>query len=140
MKKRIALISSVLVIVLACAVLFAACAPASDPQKARDNLEDKGYSVILDSSIQPAALTLIGVKGVDTVLEASYSKDDQSEYLCVLYFDSSKKMKEAWEKAKEYAEDEGKDNKEKDDDSDWVVGKSGKMIWYGTKNAVKASR
>ena len=60
--------------------------------------------------------------------------------VCAFYLSFSVVVYRQDKKAKEYAEDEGKDNKEKDDDSDWVVGKSGKMIWYGTKNAVKASR
>ena len=138
MKKQLLIIAAVVVLVMASAFILTACSPASDPADAKAALEKKGYTVIVDGSVQPAALTLVGIKGVDKVLEATYSKDDQSEFLCVLYFTSASAAKEAWDAAKKEAEDEKKSNKE--DDSDWTVGKSGKLIWYGTKNAVKAAR
>lgn len=138
MKKQVLIIAAIIVLVMASVVVLTACSPASDPADAKAALEKKGYTVVVDGSIQPAALTLVGIKGVDKVLEATYSKDDTSEFLCVLYFTSASAAKEAWDAAQKEAEDEKKSNKE--EDSDWTVGKSGKLIWYGTKNAVKAAR
>jgi len=138
MKKQLLIIAAVVVLVMASAFILTACSPASDPADAKAALEKKGYTVVVDGSIQPAALTLVGIKGVDKVLEASYSKDDRSEFLCVLYFTSASAANDAWDAAQKEAEDEKKSNKE--EDSDWTVGKSGKLIWYGTKNAVKAAR
>ena len=138
MKKQLLIIAAVVVLVMASAFVLTACSPATDPADAKAALEKKGYTVVVDGSIQPAALTLVGIKGVDKVLEATYSKDDTSEFLCVLYFTSASAANDAWDAAKKEAEDEKKSNKE--EDSDWTVGKSGKLIWYGTKNAVKAAR
>lgn len=138
MKKQVLFISAIIVLVMLTTVVLTACSPAADPAKAKEALEKNGYTVVVDRNIQPAALTLVGIKGVDTVLEATYSKDDQSEFLCVLYFTSASAAKDAWDAAKKEAEDEKKQDKK--DDSDWVVGKSGKLIWYGTKAAVKAAR
>ena len=42
MKKRITLITSIVVLALVCAMLFAACAPAADPDTAKKNLKDEG--------------------------------------------------------------------------------------------------
>lgn len=141
MKKRITLVA-VLAVVLACAMLFAACTPASNPETAKEKLDKKGYSVSLDTNLAPAGLALVGITGVKTVLTASYSDDDTTEFLTVWYFSSASDVKEVWEKAKSYASDQEKD-KEKDkkdkEESNWTVGKSGKMIWFGTKNAVKAA-
>ena len=100
MKKKIALVSMILILALVCATVLAACGPASDPSKAKEKLEKNGYTVMLDSRVQPAALKLAGINGVDTVLEASYSKDGNSEFLTVLYFTSSSAAKDAWDAAK----------------------------------------
>ena len=141
MKKHIALIT-VLAVILSCVLLLCACTPASNPDTAKENLEKKGYSVTVDTSLGPAGLAVFGITGAKTVLTATYSDDENFEYLCVVYFSSANDVKEVWEKAKNYASDQEKkkkkDNDEKED-SDWTVGKSGKMIWFGTKNAVKAA-
>ena len=137
MKKQIAIITAVIVMVMLSVLVLTACSPASDPADAKAALEKKGYIASVDTTIQPAALALVGIKGVDSVLTATYSKDGKSEYLCVLYFTSAADAKAAWDEAKKDAEDAKKQSK---DDSDWTVGKSGKMIWYGTKAAVKAAR
>jgi len=64
--------------------------------------------------------------------------------LTVFYFDSAKDANNAVDKAKEYAKDrekeEEKDQKKDEGSVEWVFGKSGKMIWFGTKAAVKAAR
>lgn len=141
MKKRFTLVA-VLAIVLTCVFLLAACTPATNPDTAKENLEKKGYSVSIDTNLAPAGLAIFGITGAKSVLTATYSDDENFEYLCVIYFSSSSDVKEVWEKAKSYASDqekkEKKDNDEKKD-SEWTVGKSGKMIWFGTKNAVKAA-
>ena len=128
-------------------MLFAACAPASDPDTAKKNLKDEGYSATIydgDGLIIGSALALAGVENVNKVLVASKYADDTFEFLTVLYFDSSKDANNAVEKAKEYAKDkekqEEKEQKKEEGSVEWVFGKSGKMIWFGTKAAVKAAR
>ena len=147
MKKRIMIITSVVALALVCALLFAACAPAADPDTAKKNLKDDGYSATVydgDSLIVGGALSLFGLNNVNKVLIGSKYADDSFEFLTVLYFDSSKDANEAVDKVKEYAKDKEKQEEKgqkKDEGSvEWVFGKSGKMIWFGTKAAVKAAR
>ena len=147
MKKRITLVTSIVVLALVCAMLFAACAPASNPDTAKDNLKKEGYSATVydgDGLIVGTALALAGVENVNKVLVASNYKDNSFEFLTVLYFESSKDANNAVEKAKEHAKDrekeEEKDQKKEEGSVEWVFGKSGKMIWFGTKAAVKAAR
>ncbi|MBO4540050.1 MAG: hypothetical protein J5781_07200 [Clostridia bacterium] len=147
MKKRIMIITSVVALALVCALLFAACAPAADPDTAKKNLKDDGYSATVydgDSLIVGGALSLFGINNVNKVLIGSKYADDSFEFLTVLYFDSSKDANEAVDKVKEYAKDKEKQEEKgqkKDEGSvEWVFGKSGKMIWFGTKAAVKAAR
>lgn len=147
MKKRITIITSVVALALVCALLFAACAPASDPDTAKKNLKDDGYAATVydgDSFIIGGTLSLFGINNVDKMLVGSKYADDSFEFLTVLYFKSAKDANEAVEKAKEYAKDREKEEEKgqkKDEGSiEWTFGKSGKMIWFGTKAAVKAAR
>ncbi len=121
-----------LVAVMLCATL-ASCAPASDPDKAVSALKDAGYTAGKDTTIIPAALTVLGVKGIDAVISGTKS----GEHVTVIYFTDSDSAKNAEEKVTKYVDDEEKDEK---DDSDWVFKRSGKMIYWGTKNAVKDAR
>ena len=52
-----------------------------------------------------------------------------------IYFEDADAAKAAWEDVKEYAEKE-----DKEEDEDWEIKKFGKMIWYGTKAAIKAAQ
>lgn len=147
MKKKIALISTILALALVCSVLLAACGPASDPATAKDNLKKEGYSATVydsDNAFVKVGLSLFGLEKVAQVLVASKYADDSFEFLTVLYFDSAKDANEMVEKAKEYAKDQEKDQekdqKKKEGEVEWTFGKSGKMIWFGTKAAVKAAR
>ena len=147
MKKKISLLCTIIIFALVCAMLLTACGPASDPDKAKNNLKDEGYSAAVydgDNLIVRVALAAAGVENVDKVLVASKYTDDSFEFLSVLYFDSAKDANAAVEKAKEYAKDQEKDQekdqKKKEGEVEWTFGKSGKMIWFGTKAAVKAAR
>lgn len=121
-----------LVAVMLCATL-ASCAPASDPDKAISALKDAGYIAGKDTTAIPVALAVLGVKGIDTVISGTKS----GEHVTVIYFTDSDSAKSAEEKVTKYVDDEEKDKK---DDSDWVFKRSGKKIYWGTKNAVKDAR
>jgi len=141
MKKAIKLIALSLVLVMAVLALASCAAPNADPAKAKETLEKNGYSVQkLDGKISTTAISTIVGEDVDCVITAEkIDKEAESlEILCVLYFEDAEDANDAWEKAKEYA-DSIKEKSEDAAESDWVVDKSGKMIWFGTKNAVKAA-
>ena len=113
-----------LVAVMACAVLVSCGAPNSDPKKAKEALEDAGYIVVL---VDSAILLPDGVK-------ASLTAYKDGEYLVVTYYDDKDVLNDAWDKA----EDEAKELEEEYEDI--VCKKSGKMIFIGTKQAVKDAK
>lgn len=138
MKKFAKIAALALVVVMSLAVLVA-CAPNSNPDKALEALKKNGYTAAKDANVVPAALTLVGVKGVDTVISGTKSSgegdDAKVDHVTVIYFASADQAKTAWDKVKSYAEKD-KDSKE----SDWTITQSGKMIYYGTKAGIAAAR
>jgi len=123
MKKSLKIIAVVSVIAICCLVL-AACMPSS-PEKAKENLEKNGYTAVNDTRIIPAALKLLGVDGIDSVVTGTNGEDG----VTLIYFTGNKEADAAYDKVKEYAEKNSKDP---------VIQKSGKVIYYGTENGVKA--
>lgn len=138
MKKFAKIAALALVVVMSLAMLVA-CAPNSNPDKALEALKKNGYTAAKDANVVPAALTLAGVKGVDTVISGTKSSgegdDAKVDHVTVIYFASADQAKAAWDKVKSYAE---KDEDSKD--SDWTITQSGKMIYYGTKAGIAAAR
>lgn len=138
MKKFAKIAALALVVVMSLAMLVA-CAPNSNPDKAIEALKKNGYTAAKDANVVPAALTLVGVKGVDTVISGTKSSgegdDAKVDHVTVIYFASADQAKTAWDKVKSYAEND-KDSK----DSDWTITQSGKMIYYGTKAGIAAAR
>lgn len=138
MKKFAKIAALALVVVMSLAMLVA-CAPNSNPDKAIEALKKNGYTAAKDANVVPAALTLVGVKGVDTVISGTKSSgegdDAKVDHVTVIYFASADQAKTAWDKVKSYAEKD-KDSK----DSDWTITQSGKMIYYGTKDGINAAR
>ena len=101
MKKRITIVT-VLALVLACAMLFAACTPASNPDTAKEKLEKKGYTVSVDFPIGPTGLSILGITGVKKVVQGYYSDENSYEYICIIYFSSPSDVKEAIDKVKSF--------------------------------------
>ncbi len=135
MKHTLRMIALSLVLVMSVLVLASCGGPNSDPDKALAALKENGYTAAESDTIAVAALTLAGIKNVQSVVSGSAKIDDKFETITILYFADSDAADAVWEKAQEYAEDE-KDDAE---DSDWVCEKSGAMIYFGTKAAVKAA-
>ena len=130
MKKTIIkILTLTLVVVMACTMLVSCVGPNSDPEKAKDALEDAGYVVVLntgDGLISGALLP----DGVEATLVAYKS----GEYIAISYYEDTKALNEAWEDAKESAQ-------ELEDEYEGIVcKKSGKMIYIGTEQAVKDAK
>ncbi len=134
MKKTMKLIALALVLTLSVVMLASCLPPNMDPEKAIDALEENGYKAAHDDTVIPLALKLMGVKDVEDVVKATAVIDGELEYVTIIYFDDADAAKTAWEDVKDYAEET-----EDEDDSDWTIGKFGKMIWYGTEAAIKAT-
>jgi hypothetical protein len=135
MKKTIKLIALTLVLTLSVLTLASCFFPNMDPEKAIDALEENDYLAAEDDTVLPLIFAGLGIKDVDTVVTATAVIDKKGEHVTIIYFEDADAAKAAWEDVKEYAEDKDK----KEEDSDWKIGKFGKMIWYGTENAIKAT-
>ena len=134
MKKSFKFLALSLVLVTLVAA-FASCgAPAKNPDDAKAALEDNGYAV-LQSDLLASALALAGIKDVDSIVSGSATIDDKFETVTILYFKDKDAANEAWENAQKYANDKKEDKAE-----NWVVKKSGAMIYFGTPNAIKAAK
>ena len=134
--KKLTLIVAIVTLVAVCAMVLCACAPAGTADKAVAALDKHGYSASVDKNIIPAALKLLGVDGIEAVVVGAKSTDDSDEAVTIVYFYKADQAKASYNTIKSYAE--GKDKNSKD--SDWEFAQSGKMIWYGTKAAIKAAR
>lgn len=135
MKKALKIVALALVLVTMVAA-FASCGgPAKDPDDAEAALKENDYVVLKSDHLATGALALAGVKDVESVVSGSATIDDKFETVTILYFEDKDAANEAWENAKKYADDNKDDKAE-----DWVVKKSGAMIYFGTPNAVKAAK
>ena len=135
MKKFVQLISIALLAVM-CVALLASCAPASDPDKAEKALKDAGY-VVNSKAISTAVRVFL--KDVQSVVAASKTDDDKNvQTVIIIYFNDADAAKSAYEDStlKKYFDDK-KENKE---ETEYVYARSGKMIYWGTKTAIKDAR
>ena len=127
MKKNFLKITALaLLAVMICTMLVACGGPNKDPEKAKEALEDAGYTVVFNDG------GLIGdhllPDGAEATLTAMKGDD---EYISIVYYEDAEAANEAWEDAKE-------DAKELEEEyEDIVYKKSGKIIYIGTKQAVK---
>ena len=129
---RLFTLSIVLVMMLSC---LASCfgGPNADPDKAEEALEDNDYTVVVTDN--DVALAFYGLDNLECVITA-FSEDDEDDAIMIFYFEEKEDADEAFDSKvfEELAEEAEEDNE------DVVVKKSGKMIYIGTKNAVKAAR
>ena len=136
MKKFVQFISLALVAVM-CVALLASCAPASDPDKAEKALKDAGYTAVVDKKLLPAGYKVVTGKDIDAVLTGTKTDDNKNvQHVTIVYFANAEDAKTAYESLK----DESDKDKKNADESDWVFAKSGKMVYWGTKDAIKAAR
>ena len=126
MKKFAKIMAVVLVAAMALAVLVA-CGPASDPDKAKAALEANGYTAV--------NLPTGGIAGVKAIVSGTKGLlSGNAQTITIYYFNDADAANDAWEEIKQKSDSEGKDK------SDWVIAKSGTMIYYGTSQAVKDAR
>lgn len=130
--KHASRIVALLLLTVMCVGLLISCAPASDPDKAKEALEENGYLVLkYETASLKGFLTTMGIES-DDHLETAVSgiKDDSA--VCILYFDSTKAAREFWK--------ENKDSLTDDLEKDEMAAQSGNMVYVGNKDAVKAAR
>lgn len=138
--KKITKILSVALLAVMCLTLLVACAPNSDPDKAAAALKENDYiTVKTESNALKAVTLLLGIDGVECMVSGTGTSEDKdgnthAEHVTIWYFESSSAAKSAMNKLQSKSDEENKDN-----DNDWVFKQFGSMIYYGTKNGVKAA-
>lgn len=131
MKKFARILSLTLVAVMLCAALASCGGPAKDPADAKAALEENGY---VATNLSGLALTgtaaLLGVDDLDAVVTGA----KEGEAITIFYFETSDAADAAFEKIEEKAAEA------EEEYEDMVCKQSGKMIWMGTKQAVKDAK
>ncbi len=128
MKKVVKVLAVALVCVLALAMLVA-CAPNSDPDKAVSALKENGYMTVKTP----------GVGDVECVVLATNLKTKDG--ITITYYKDASAAKKEWDENKDDVEAMKEELvKQGIDKDDIAVGRSGRMIYAGTKEAVKAAR
>lgn len=136
MKKTLRLISVALVAVMLCLALASCGGPNSNPDKALESLKKNGVTFAgKDTKVIPLALGALGVKGLTDVVSGTGFIKEKVAHITIIYFESASAANDAFEKVEEYANTVKKD----DTKDNWVFKKSGKMIYFGTTEAVKAA-
>ena len=141
MKKKLLILTAVIAVVAAVALVFTACLP-TDASKAKEKLTKAGYEVTmlsLDDAIGKVAINKVadelGIKGIESMVlgfkGSLLSPEEPEEIIMLYYFDTAKNAKAAYEKIIEKEIDE-------EDNEDFDYSRSGKIIYIGTKEAVKA--
>ena len=133
MKKRILSVIAVLALAAVLAVAMVACIP-SDPDKAAENLKAADY--LVDVTDDPVSMGVMGLMadGIEAVVSAT--SDDFTEGVTIFYFEDSDSAKSFYEsdfisEMKEEAEAESEE---------LVIKRQGKIVYAGTKDAIKAAR
>jgi len=134
MKKTLRLLALSIVLVTLVAA-FASCGgPAKDPADALAALKENEYAAAEDKYIVPLALKAANVQKVKTVVSGTKITEDGTEHITIVYFEDKDAANDAWENVEKYANNNAKN------ESDWVVKKSGAMIYFGTSAGVKAAK
>ncbi len=131
-KSIIKVLTLALALVMMCAVLASCAAPNADPEKAKEALEEAGYTVVYNDGkglfgLAGAALpegaeaTIVAIKG-------------DEEYIVITYYEDADAVNAAWDDAKADAEEL------EEEYENIVCKKSGKMIFTGTEQAVKDAK
>ena len=127
------------------AISFTSCGIPSDPAKAKANLEGEGYKVLLEQVDlgdlgnmlgDKTEANLVATKGEESVTITWYKEEADAKTA----YDALKKTFEDAKAQLEKMEDgEQKDALKKEIDNA-AYGRSGKIVWFGTKAGVKAAK
>lgn len=147
MRKTVATVLAVIFVVAICAFGFTGCV-AKAPSKAVTNLEKEGYEAIktdgIDDDIEYRVYAVkkgTSIEDLENNVTVLYFKDaKKAKY----YYKSMKLSKEHYYKLAKLEHDAGEisDNKWekiKEEYQTYKIGISGKVVWFGHKDAVKAA-
>ena len=135
MKKALSIIA-VIALVAVLGVALVACVPA-DPEKAASNLREAGYEVMVTKASDGTGAQLglnATYEGCVAMIIASKGLLDLDDGVTIFYFNDAEDAKACYEDIKA--------DFDKADDADkegYKVGKSGKAVYAGSEEAVKAA-
>lgn len=145
--KKVLLVVAVIALISVATMALVGCVP-SDPAKAEANLKDAGYEVMVtkasdSTGVQHGTGIQLGPNAVAdgcvtmiTAMKATISNDDADfDGVVIYYFNDGAKAKAFYEKQKaryDKLSDEEKEGSK--------VGKSGKVVYVGTEEAIKAAK
>ena len=124
MKKLMKSLLAMMLIVMM-AVSFTSCGVPSDPAKAKANLKDNGYGATAITA------SMLGLEEAEVEAIVGGGKS-LTNTVVIVYFKDVEDAKEYHAKLQEAAKGES--------DSDYVYGRSGKAVYAGHKDAVKAAK
>lgn len=109
-----------------------ACTP-KDPEAAVKKLEKADYTVLssTESNLVKAGLVALGIS-VEDIIVAYKGDKNSSDAIMALYFKSKDDAKKQMEKVEEFAKESEEDGEE------LKVYQSGKWLYFGSDDAVKA--
>ena len=130
MKKFTKILALTLVLIMSVTLLASCAAPNKDPEKAKEALEENDYEVLLTD------ISILGAFAPYDGLEYSLvaGTKDGEEGLVVYYFEDADAANEAWDDIEDEIEEA------KEEEPDLIAKKSGSMIYFGTKAAIKAAK
>ena len=138
MKNVLRFAAVAMVAIMLCLTLASCGGPNADPDDALAALKENGVTwAAKDNTVLPGVYKLLGVDNVECVVSGTGKIDGEYAHVTIIYFEEKDDANDAWEKIQKESED---DKKDADEDSEWVCKKSGKMIYYGTKEAIKAAK
>ena len=138
MKNVLRFAAVAMVTIMLCLTLASCGGPNADPDDALAALKENGVTwAAKDNTVLPGVYKLLGVDNVECVVSGTGKIDGEYAHVTIIYFEEKDDANDAWEKIQKESED---DKKDADEDAEWVCKKSGKMIYYGTKEAVNAAK
>ena len=138
MKNILKVAAIAMVTVMLCLTLASCGGPNADPDDALAALKENGVTwAAKDNTVLPGVYKLLGVDDVECVVSGTGKIDGEYAHVTIIYFEEKDDANDAWEKIQKESED---DKKDADEDAEWVCKKSGKMIYYGTKEAINAAK
>ena len=132
MKKTLRWIALSVILVMAVLALASCTTPNASPEEAAKSLEKAGYSAeVLNSGLLYNTYKALGGK-LEAVVSASKGLLS-GEGIIILYYETATDAKDAFKAVERLA------TQQAEDESNYEIKQSGNMIWFGSKDAVKAA-
>lgn len=131
MKNILRFLSLAVVAVMLCLSLASCGAPNSNPDVALGRLKNAGVFASKSESF------IEDIPGIECVVSGTGIIDGEGAMICIIYFEKKSDAEDAWEQVEKVFEQEDSMLMK---ESGGELKRSGKIIYYGTENAIKAAK